>query len=458
MDDARFRDQLLPLLDEQRVIPVVGQNLLAVELDGRAAGLYEHLAGRLALRLGVEGEAPRGLDELACRHLAQGGALEDIYPALKREMGQLNGVEPPAALLDLAGIEAFRLYVSTTFDDLLWRAVDRVRCNGERLAHSLAYALNNDFKDLPDELGNLQRPVVYQLFGRVSAIQDSYAVTDEDLLEFVHNLQIEDRRPRRLFEALASNHLLVLGGGFPPWLVRFFLRAVKHRDRLWQVRGRAGFVVDRTARADGAFVEFLHHYSDRTLVYSGESAEFIAELGRRWRALHLRAGTPAEPAPSTEECMPRYAVFLSYASEDRTVVERIKEQLEEAGIDTWFDRDDLKPASGWKESIRANIDRAAVFVPVISASVLRGGAREFRVEWEAALEARKRRSRESDGSPARFILPVAVDGTDMQANEVRPYFGDTQALQLPGGIDSGALVAALRELVRAARLAAEGAR
>ncbi len=84
------------------------------------------------------------------------------------------------------------------------------------------------------------------------------------------------------------------------------------------------------------------------------------------------------------------------------------------------------------------------------------GGREFRVEWEAAVEARKRRPREPDGSPARFILPVAVDGTDMQANEVRPYFGGTQALQLPGGTDEGSLVTALRELVRAARLAAEG--
>ena len=38
MDD-RFWDQLLPLLDEQRVIPVVGQNLLTVEVDGRPTGL-----------------------------------------------------------------------------------------------------------------------------------------------------------------------------------------------------------------------------------------------------------------------------------------------------------------------------------------------------------------------------------------------------------------------------------
>lgn len=90
--------------------------------------------------------------------------------------------------------------------------------------------------------------------------------------------------------------------------------------------------------------------------------------------------------------------------------------------------------------------------------MLRPGAREFRAEWELALEARKRRPREPDGSPACFIYPLVVDDTDMQVDEVRPYFGDTQALRLPGGANVEALVTPLRELVRAARLAAERAK
>ncbi len=224
-----------------------------------------------------------------------------------------------------------------------------VRCNGERLAHSLAYALNNDFKDLPDELGNLQRPVVYQLFGRVSAIQDSYAVTDEDLLEFVHNLQIEDRRPRRLFEALASNHLLVLGGGFPPWLVRFFLRAVKQRGapalagaRSRGLRGRPHRPCRRRLRGIPPPLQRSH----AGLLGRAPSSS------RSWVAagahLHPSPRTPAGPAPSTASDTPRHAVFLSYASEDRTVVERIKRQLQGAGVDPGLDCDDLKPASGWR--------------------------------------------------------------------------------------------------------------
>ena len=44
MADERFWDQLLPLLEENRVIPVVGRDMLMIEVDGKRVCLYEHLA------------------------------------------------------------------------------------------------------------------------------------------------------------------------------------------------------------------------------------------------------------------------------------------------------------------------------------------------------------------------------------------------------------------------------
>jgi hypothetical protein len=454
--DTRFWDQLLPLLEENRVIPVVGRDLLVIDAEGERRHLYEHLARRLARRFGLPEPLPATLNELACRYLAERQALEDIYPALKRELARLEELPAPQPIVELAEIGWFRLYVSTTFDDFLCRAVDAARHDGARLTHSLAYALNNDFQDLPEDFANLQRPAVYQLLGRASAIQDTYAVTDEDLLEFVHNLQMPERRPRRLFDALAANHVLLIGGGFSPWVIRFFLRAVKHRERLWQVRGRAGFLVDATAQQDPDLVQFLHHYSDRTLVYqSGGALEFVHELSQLWRQEHAREHDrpAAAPGAARSEPMPRHAVFLSYASEDRAIVERVKSQLDAAGIDAWFDRSELQAGAGWSEEISANIDSAAAFVPVISKSVLGRGSREFRVEWERALKARERRPREASGGAARFIVPIVIDGTDMQAAGVREYFGGTQAVSLPGGAVSDEFRAAMRDLVRARQLA-----
>ena len=56
--------------------------------------------------------------------------------------------------------------------------------------------------------------------------------------------------------------------------------------------------------------------------------------------LHPASTQPAkaiDDEPSTDK-MQAGAVFLSYASEDRPAVILIRDALEQAGIDVWFDR------------------------------------------------------------------------------------------------------------------------
>ena len=104
--------------------------------------------------------------------------------------------------------------------------------------------------------------------GRVSALAQSYAVTDEDVLE-VRASALADRRPQRLFDALTEGQLLLIGSGFAGWLSKFFLRTL-NKDRLWTVRDKHGFVVDarRPARMR-ELQSFLDHFSFQPLVYSG---------------------------------------------------------------------------------------------------------------------------------------------------------------------------------------------
>lgn len=451
-ETARFWNLLMPLVEEERVIPIVGPDLLTIRDGQRSVLLYDWLALQLAVTLGVTDiEAPT-LNSVTCRHLSDGGVLDEVYIALKGILAA-QPIPTPSAMEKLAGITSFKLYVSTTFDSLLFQAVNNVRRAGRAPAHALAYALNNDFEDLPGAMSTLDRPVVYQIMGRVSAIKQTYAVTDEDVLEFVHSLQLPEGRPKHLFDSLAQGHLLLIGSNLSGWLTRFFLRTVKDKERLWQVRDRAGFVADTGAASDAELRQFLRHFSDRTLVYpSGGAVEFVDELSQRWAERHPQ-GTTQEPAqmPVTAESMPRHAVFLSYAREDRTIVDSIKRDLDAHGIDAWFDRKELKPGDYWAEKLRANIDACSVFIPVISGSVLGPQAREFRAEWEHALAAVKRRPRQPDGSPARFIFPIVIDTTDMQTEGVREYFGAIQAEKAPSGKLTPDLLALVKELVRKAQ-------
>ena len=85
--EKRFWESLLQVVEDGRAVPIVGQGLLRVDIDGRETPLYQYLAARLADYLDVElddlpEEAP--LNAVACRHLERRDTdPEDIYAGLK---------------------------------------------------------------------------------------------------------------------------------------------------------------------------------------------------------------------------------------------------------------------------------------------------------------------------------------------------------------------------------------
>src|SRR5262249_9891936 len=259
--------------------------------------LYPLLAQRLAEYLGVSGdELPHGneLNTVACRFLAQGNQVEDIYPALKTIMPKNDELSVPEPLMQLASIRPLKLFVSTTFDPLLEWALNQVRFGGQERTQNFAYA-PNAVEDLPSEIARLDRPVVFYLFGRLSAIP-AYVVTQEDTLEFVHSLQSEISQPHLLFDELNRNNLLILGSCFDDWLARFFIRTAK-RQRLLMVRGSTDYLADTKVSSDNNLMVFLHHFSSRTKIFrDGDPVEFVKELHRRWLEQYATAETQvAEP-------------------------------------------------------------------------------------------------------------------------------------------------------------------
>ncbi|HYL70094.1 MAG TPA: SIR2 family protein, partial [Candidatus Dormibacteraeota bacterium] len=213
-------DDLLSFIEERRVIPIVGQELLQVSTERGPRLLYDWLAEKLATRLGVDtSQLPRPLtlNDVVCWFLAARGRREEAYVRLRSILKDAP-LEPPRTLRRLAAIPEFDLFVTTTFDSLLESAINLERFGGAPSAEVLSYSPNR-VVDLPVERDRLQRPVVYHLFGRVSA-SPTYVISDEDLLEFICALQSEHLVPERLFHELEHNHLLFIGSNFTNWLAR----------------------------------------------------------------------------------------------------------------------------------------------------------------------------------------------------------------------------------------------
>jgi len=180
-----FWDDLLEYIDERRVIPVIGAELLTVS-DGAVGEvpLTRVLAQRLAERLRVLAEDCTGddaLNHVVCRYLQRGGRREEIYPRLRNLMKELAPAVPES-LRQLARIRHFNVFVTTTFDSLLAQALDEERHGGAPKTVSLAYAPNHT-ADLPADARRAAAPTVFHLLGRMSAAPDD-VITEEDTLEF----------------------------------------------------------------------------------------------------------------------------------------------------------------------------------------------------------------------------------------------------------------------------------
>lgn len=430
------------MIGQGGVIPIVGPDLLTVESNGQAVPLYTLLATRLAddLKLDAAPTQLATLNQVTASYMERGGDLERVYNRLRAVMPKDADLPIPEPLLKLARIMPLKLFVSTTFDNLLERAINDTRFEGRSQTQVIPYSHQHP-TDLPSTIQNLQNPTVFQLMGKLSAMAFDYAVTEEDVLEFLHSLQSGGRSPKNLFDELSRNHVLIIGSGFSDWLARFFIRLAQN-DRLWMARGHTT-IADEKTLGDDALLDFLRHFSSRTRVFQASAADFVEELYTRWIS---RPDSPPPPSPVKSD-----AVFISYASEDRPVAEAISEALERAEIPVWFDRTQLMAGDNWEEKIKQAMIRCSLFAPIISKHTLTPEPRFFREEWVAAEKVVKQLPRSR-----HFVVPVAVDDTSLEAKQVKEdlpeVFQTHQWERLPDGHVTPEFVARVKELFRQYRL------
>jgi hypothetical protein len=429
LDEDAWED-LLSFIEERRVIPIVGPELLQVRTERGPRLLLDWAAEKLAARLSVnvaELPHPYTLNDVVCWFLTARGRREEAYVRL-RSIIKDAPFEPPPALRLLAAITDFDLFVSTTCDSLLESAINLERFGGTPSTDVLSYAPNR-VSDLPSERDRLQRPLVYHLFGKLSA-SPTYVISDEDLLEFICALQNEHLAPEKLFHELEHNHLLFIGSNFTNWLARLFLRMAK-RQRLSDPRDVGEILADDHSSEDSRLVAFLQQVSVRTRVFAG-AERFVEELHSRWSARRKPAPAALAPAPvrylPPAREMPDNAVFISYAREDLPAVQRLKAGLEAAGVTTWFDIDRLEVGDDYDRKIQRNIARCSYFIPIVSGSTQRRLEGYFRREWSYALD---RVRNMADG--ALFILPVTIDSTNANEALVPDRFKALHFTHLPGG-------------------------
>jgi tetratricopeptide (TPR) repeat protein len=138
------------------------------------------------------------------------------------------------------------------------------------------------------------------------------------------------------------------------------------------------------------------------------------------------------------------AVFLSYASQDAGAAKHIADGLRAAGVEVWFDQNELVGGDAWDQKIRGQISSCALFVPVISSNTQARLEGYFRREWKQAA------ARTLDMADEKtFLLPVVIDDTRDAEGRVPAEFKAVQWTRLPGGDAPPAFVARVKKLLGA---------
>jgi hypothetical protein len=488
LEDATFEaeelwEDLLAFIEEGRVIPVVGAELLTVEEDGRPVGLYRAVAERLLKKYGfsaVESSAePVGTGDVATarqailrRHhelndavsalAAAGRRVQDLYRPINDILRALlaDQKEPLSVLRELASIPRFDLFATTTADDLLARTLDTVRFAGAPQTDQIEYApgLSSDrLRDIP-EMRSSGYTAVFYLFGKACA-SPLYAIHDEDILEFVHSLQAgHGNVPERLFSELRGRNLLLIGCNFADWLGRFFIRLSSSSRLSSGDRIKKELLADDQMARDPRLTFFLERFSQNTRVYPGDAREFVSELSRRWSERHPVASSTVQasgagpiPGPIAGSTAGG-TIFISYSSTDIGAAKKLFAALQDIGGDVaWFDKTALRPGDDWEQHILGAIQRCGLFLPLLSANTEQRSEGYFRREWDEAAE----RSRRIQGR--KFIFPIAIDpdySGDMGRYGLVPErFKAFQYSHAPGGELGDTLKAELVEQLRTLRRA-----
>jgi len=136
------------------------------------------------------------------------------------------------------------------------------------------------------------------------------------------------------------------------------------------------------------------------------------------------------------------AVFLSYASQDAVAVLRIAEALRAAGVEVWFDQNELVGGDAWDAKIRKQISECGLFVPVISAATQARGEGYFRLEWKLSVDRSHLMAHDQP-----FLLPVVIDATKDSEARVPLEFRAVQWTRLPAGETNTAFCARVKKLL-----------
>lgn len=389
---------LMSAVEEKRVVPIIGENLIQVVTEEGRMNIREYLLAKLAPKLGVsEFQNFSQVEDVIRDNNARtrnAGDVTDIYYEIY-EVLKYAEISVPDFVVKMFSNCDFPLILTTSYANGLDKAL--------QLPSSKICVYNKNMSSdvsKADILSNTS--VLYYLFGKLGITKRSFKVTEDDLLDYLHCWHNNDTRPLNLSEFLSDKFLLVLGCNYPNWLFRFFWHSIRNFTIVPSTPEMQG-VVTVAANKDEDLMTFLSRV--QTSVYRN-AEDFITEFITRYSSRHSTDRTSsgyAIPTIDQGAATSSFDIFISYAEEDFDKAHQVAEHFNRLGASVWFDKDRLTIGENYETTIKDMITNCKRFVPILSKTTLIQGRRFFKREWSWAKEESEYRLSEP------YISPIVID-------------------------------------------------
>ena len=407
---------LLEAINSGSVVPILGNEIFQINTNGKKELLEEYIIHELAKKYDMPYEAGMGyssindkIEDLNFQSLRyrRTGDITDIYYEISSIFRNIQFSEL-TLLRKILSIGKFPLILTTSFNPIIEDILLEISENTK------AYSYNRSMKsDIPNNI-NTEAPTLYYLFGRLSKMKNSFMVTEDDLLDYLHCWHNDDTRPKNLVKYLENKYLLVIGCDYPNWLFRFLWYSIKSFSLSAANYETQGLVANNTLKKDYELMKFLSRV--QTHVYE-DSSLFIDKLLERWSMYKDERTDEYENSNDDEtpdsgkmiktDTSKAIDIFISYAHEDYEAAAQLEKLLIENGANVWLDKRALSPSEDYRAEIKAMIQKAKRFMPLISSNTTKEESRFFRREWTWALTELECRL------SIPYIAPVAIDSVDV---------------------------------------------
>lgn len=411
------------------IIPVIGNDLSLLKGENETpVPLYDYITKKL-LEIEDISDPNQSISEIVLGNPQIASTIKSIYEQIEEDRFYTRSLEKLAEITD------FKFYVSTTVDDLLVKAIRKVRKYKEKDSK-----LNVINYSLQGKSPKIVKPkvTVFNLLGNLCELKHS-AIDEEEMLEYFFSIawkENEDHPQADYFiRCVSDKSFLFIGCDFPDWLMRFVIRILSNR-RIKDQTFNDYIVVD-TGKEHLKLKNFLDLCKKDFVVISGEGTHntevFVDQLHKKWM----------DKKKEDKHMKYEGSVFLSYFHQDETDAEDLKNALEKEGIDVWFDKDDLREGEH-KKRIWDAIDRCKIFIPIISNKCL-AAAKSYAKQYEWPTAEMIYVYKKNSGQKF-YILPCSVCDIDRKDDRIPGFMKNFTIFDLK--IKQDIIVDAIKTLLK----------